>query len=245
MGKVHLIIDQAKNLSRLFVEEVVQSIEEAKRDGTKARIGLSGGSVAEVFLPELAKSPIEVERLEVFFCDERAVPSTDRDSNFRRANELWLSPAAIPQSQLFPMTFESSLADAAMRYEDELKKRAGAPLDLVLLGVGPDGHIASLFPRSASLTSEKWVEPVFDSPKPPSERLTMTIHLLAQSRRIVVAAFGASKAEAIKRALGEESELPLSVLLKRAPQSLLLLDSEAAGSLGENGANDSWLLIRQ
>jgi 6-phosphogluconolactonase len=91
--------------------------------------------------------------------------------------------------------------EAARRYEPLV---AAGPLDLVLLGMGPDGHTASLFPGNAALDATTYVAPVFGSPKPPPQRVTLTLRALREARRVIVLASGKDKAEAVRRALAGE-----------------------------------------
>ena len=124
--------------------------------------------------------------------------------------------------------------DAAARaYEAQLVERLGTPpaLDVALLGVGPDGHVCSLFPGHALLRETvRFVAPIEDSPKPPPRRLTLTLAALAAARLLVVGAFGAAKAAVVREAFDDEkSNLPLALALRQAPRSLVLLDPAAAG----------------
>jgi 6-phosphogluconolactonase len=133
------------------------------------------------------------------------------------------------------------LDQAARRATDELKSIAGDPphLDLAIVGVGDDGHVASIFPRrprtgtdvsidAHSARAEQPVIAVYDSPKPPPRRLTLTLSVLANASVVIVAAFGASKAEAISGALhGKDPSVPIAELLRRASSSLVLLDRDA------------------
>ena len=227
--RVKVVVDTVDELSRRFTELLQSTVQNAVQ--RRARLALAGGSVAERFLPRLSVVSGLSEHLEIFWCDERAVPLSDPLSNFRLARELWFEPAHFPPDQLFPLRPADDLEQAAVHYEQLLRSAADPPLDLVLLGVGPDGHIASLFPGDATLSSERWVEPVYGAPKPPPHRLTMTLTLLAQAPRVVVAAFGRSKAEVIAQALLPHSELPLALLLRRARHTELYLDHEAASAL--------------
>jgi 6-phosphogluconolactonase len=126
----------------------------------------------------------------------------------------------------------AALDRAARDYERTMSHRLGAPpaLDLALLGVGPDGHVCSLFPGHPLLGEERrFVAPVFDSPKPPPWRLTLTLPALAAARLVVVAAFGAAKAPVMREALRDPaSRLPVALVLRRAQAALVLLDPAAA-----------------
>jgi 6-phosphogluconolactonase len=129
------------------------------------------------------------------------------------------------------------LAAAAAAYADELEQLLGSPprLDLALLGVGPDGHVCSLFPGHPLLREDRrWAAALDDAPKPPPGRLTLTLPTLAAARLVVVVALGAAKAPAVREALERPgSPLPLSLVAARARRVLFLLDGTAAGTGGE------------
>jgi 6-phosphogluconolactonase len=219
----------------------------------KCIIALPGGSVASAFFPTLATLAVDWTRMEVFWIDERAVPPDHPDSNVGLASRLLLVPARVPPARIHRMHGElPDLDQAARRATDELKSIAGDPphVDLAIVGVGDDGHVASIFPSrlgaradsSADLPTEargakvgasgaKVDQPViavYDSPKPPARRLTLTLAVLANAGLVIVAAFGASKAEAMRGALDQSNAAtPVAELLRRAPSSLVLLDREA------------------
>jgi 6-phosphogluconolactonase len=123
------------------------------------------------------------------------------------------------------------LNGAATAYGDELVRILGKTprLDLVLLGVGPDGHVASLFPGHRALSEEnQFALPIVDAPKPPPRRLTLTLPILANAERVIVMALGSSKAAVMREALEQEnSQLPVSLVLRRASRPVVLLDEEA------------------
>jgi 6-phosphogluconolactonase len=128
------------------------------------------------------------------------------------------------------------LSAAAADYAGEIARVLGPAVqfDYVLLGVGPDGHVASLFPGAPALAEERQsVLAVMDSPKPPARRLTLTAPVLANAERLVVAAFGESKADALRHALvGPDAMSPLAVVLRRAHRPLVLADRPAATLIG-------------
>lgn len=219
-----------------LAERLARSIEEDARTAQTARgifsLALPGGSTASQLFPRLAGAAVDWARCEFFFVDERVVPAVHPQSNYGLAASLWLWPGGVPPERVHrPSTDDPDLDRAARRYAAELERVAGSPptLDLVLLGVGPDGHVASLFPGHPALDHDEPVVAITDSPKPPRERLTLSLGVLADARRVVVATFGPSKARAIAAALNDpESRLPVALVVRRAAHVLFLLDPAAA-----------------
>jgi 6-phosphogluconolactonase len=199
-------------------------------EGRDFSIAIPGGSAAEALLPALIPAPVDWNRVSVFWVDERMVPPGDAESNFRVAKELWLDRVPLPADRVHRMRGEAQqAAEAASEYARLLPAR----LDLVLLGVGADGHVASLFPGHRLLRAwDRDVAVLEDAPKPPSRRMTLTFRALTAARRVVVFAAGAAKSAAIADAVNnEDSELPLALAtMGEAPVSFLL-DPAAAGGL--------------
>ena len=193
-------------------------------------IAIPGGSAAEALLPALIPTPVDWKRVSVFWVDERMVPPGDAESNYRVAKELWLDRVPLPADRVHRMRGEAQeAAEAASEYARLLPAR----LDLVLLGVGDDGHVASLFPGHRLLRAwDRDVAVLDDAPKPPPRRMTLTFRALTAARRVVVFATGAAKSAAIADAVkNEDSELPLALAtMGEAPVSFLL-DPAAAGAL--------------
>jgi 6-phosphogluconolactonase len=193
-----------------------------------------GGSVAATILPHLVTADVAWPRVHFFWVDERAVPIAAAESNFGAA-QAWLSQLPVPGPVLHRMEADAmDVPAAAARYAETLGELAGRPprLDLVLLGAGPDGHVASLFPGRAGLRADSpWVIAVDDAPKPPARRVTLTLPVLAAAAEILVVAMGEGKAAAIAAALrGEATGQPLAMLLGAAPERVAFyLDPPAAG----------------
>lgn len=225
-----LIADTAELGERLAADLQAEGCRALEARG-KFLLALSGGSIAPIFFPRLALVPLDWSRTEFFWVDERAVPPTDPESNFRLARVAWLEPAGVPAPRVHRMPAEDrDLQRAAENYADELVRAAGMRprLDFALLGVGPDGHVASLFPgHPASSDNRRLVAVVEDSPKPPPRRLTLTLPVLASAERVVIVALGASKAEAIREALTPHSILPIASVVQRTRRPLLLVDRQA------------------
>jgi 6-phosphogluconolactonase len=195
---------------------------------------LPGGSVARMLFPPIATSDVDWLRTDIFWIDERAVPPDHADSNYAIASRLLLGPARVPDARVHRLHGElPDLAQAARRDADELKAIAGDPprLDLALVGIGEDGHVASIFPgrRGGAAHAGDAVMPVYDAPKPPARRLTVTMPVLTHAGCVLVAAFGPSKAGAVRDAMtGSGTPTPLADLLRAETRVHLLLDREAA-----------------
>ncbi|WVZ91801.1 hypothetical protein U9M48_037927 [Paspalum notatum var. saurae] len=180
---------------------------------------LSGGSLVKA-LRKLAEPPyleaVDWSKWHVFWVDERVVPKDHADSNYKLASDEFLSKVPIPASQVYAINDALSAEGAAEDYEARLKQlvKNGAiemspvtefpKFDLMLLGMGPDGHVASLFPGHPVVNeNHKWVTFVKDSPKPPPERITFTFPVINSSAYIVLVVIGAGKAGAVHKALSE------------------------------------------
>ena len=223
-----IIVDKPDDLPETLARRVENLAAGAFSERGRFAIALPGGSVATAFLPRLARARVDWPRADFFWGDERAVPPDHPDSNYGLSWSLWLRDAALPPARIHRMPAdEHDLAAAARAYESLLP----AALDVALLGVGPDGHVCSLFPGHPLLQEEtRLVAPITDSPKPPPQRLTLTLPALAAAHLLVVAAFGAAKAAVMREALEDPaSQLPVALALRRATLALVLLDPPAAG----------------
>lgn len=194
-------------------------------------LALPGGSVATTCFPRLATADVDWSGTHFFWGDERAVPPSHADSNFRAAEESWLAAIAERRPHVHRMEAERADLEAARDdYERTLRAVAPGGLDLALLGVGPDGHVCSLFAGHPLLDERaRWVAAITDSPKPPPVRLTLTLPALRAARTVVVVALGAGKAEMIAAAVEDPtSALPVAMVLRGAKDARLLLDPPAA-----------------
>jgi len=226
---VETLVNTPLELARVFADRLAG----LARGAARVALALPGGSVAETFFPVLSAAAVDWQAFDLFWCDERAVPPNHLDSNFRLAADLLLGRASIDPSRVHRMKADrGDLDSAAAEYEEELIAVLGTPprMDVALLGVGPDGHVCSLFPDHRALNERaRYVAAIADAPKPPARRLTLTLPTLADSI-VVVAAFGASKAAAIREALeNPESRLPVTLAVRGARAALFLLDPDAAG----------------
>lgn len=203
-------------------------------------LAIPGGSVLTLLAQGLREMEIDAAHWHVCWTDERAVPSDDDDSNFREAGEHFLPLLHLPPNQLHPMQGGLGPDAAAHHYQKELQQLFNPPpgewprFDLILLGVGEDGHVASLFPESPTLhEAQRWVVAVRHAPKPPSERISLTLPVLNQARQVIVAAAGAGKANIVAQVFATRGSptLPAQHLHPRNGDLRWMLDRAAAAGL--------------
>ena len=228
-----VIVDDRARLVKTFVELVEAAAGEAVQARDRFALAVTGGGDAQVFLPPLAGTNVDWSRTQVFWGDERAVPPDHDDSNYGQVKASWLDRISVPPDRVHRMPGERRDLDAAARdYEAAMRDALGPEpvLDLVWLGVGPDGHVCSLFPGHPLLDeSVQWVRAIADSPKPPPRRITLTMPVLTQARLTVVTVEGERKAEAMRAAIDDPSSpLPIARVLRETPRSVVLLDPPAA-----------------
>lgn len=199
-------------------EDAAADIAQALRDGARSLV-LAGGTTPKRCYELLAEVDIEWGRVSVLFGDERCVPPLDPESNYRMAKEALLdrvSPASV-----YRIPAELGPDVGADLYAEVVE--FVAPFDLVVLGVGEDGHTASLFPGHPALKADGLTVGIHDAPKPPPARVSLTLEVLRDARRVVILATGAGKADAVARA--KRGEVPSGMI----PRARWLIDRAAAG----------------
>jgi 6-phosphogluconolactonase len=194
-------------------------------------LAASGGSTPRRTFELLAGEDVPWPRVHLFQVDERVAPAGDPDRNLVGLEETLLARAPIPRAQVHPMPVEEvDLAAAAARYEETLRAVAGPrlALDLVQLGLGADGHTASLFPGDATL--DTGADVAVAGPHQGRRRMTLTLPALERAQRILWIVTGAAKAEALGRLRRGDRSIPAA----RVPgdRALLLADAAAAGARG-------------
>ncbi len=213
-------------------ERIVHGLQQAVTARGHASIALSGGNTPLGAYSLLADAPFSEQmpwpRIDWYWSDERCVPPESPESNFNGAWRTLLANAPIPAERIHRIVGETpNPDDAAKAYATALPPA----LDLLLLGIGEDGHIASLFPGSPALEEqESRVLAIFDSPKPPPCRLTITPPVIAAAREIITLAVGAAKAPAVARALAGVWN-PREVPAQLVRQGMWIIDREAAAQL--------------
>ena len=230
----------------------------AQRPGERFSLALSGGSTPQRFYRLLTTSPwrgrIDWSRLHVFLADERFLPLDHPDSNFRMIRETLIEPLnaadsstlpvdgagqgggdRLPAANIHPMPTDGTVEDCAVRYEAELRAYFGETsprFDLIVLGMGPDGHTASLFPGHTH-PQGPWVLPVHNSPKPPPTRLSLSLELINQARHVWFLVTGQDKAGALS-SLHDPSApvLPAGTVQLEEGELIWWVDDAACGYIG-------------
>lgn len=236
-GTIEVLAD-AEAVCRRAAEGFVRSAEAAVGARGRFAVALSGGHTPRRLYALLAdpagpyRAGIAWDRTHVFWGDERCVPPDSADSNYRMAYEALLAHVPVPAAQIHRMPVEQP--DGAGAYARTLRAFFGAQpprFDLVLLGLGPEGHTASLFPGSPALTeATRWVVPV-EVEQAVRHRITLTPPVLNAAGQVTFLACGAEKAEALRGVLGAErrpSHWPAQIVQPADGALLWLLDREAA-----------------
>jgi 6-phosphogluconolactonase len=210
-------------------KRVAELLVESSRRGEE--IALTGGRTPGRAYELAAELEPDWSRAGVWWGDERCVPLDDRRSNFGLARRTLFDKLEAQPGRLHRIRGEDDPAVAAASYERELR---GTNLDLLLLGLGPDGHVASLFPNAPGLSeTERLVIPAEPKLEPFVERVTLTPPALRAARRIVFLVTGEEKAEAVAGALAEPPApaVPGSLIRAESGETLAVLDQQAASRL--------------
>ena len=240
------IFPDPNSLSRGAADEFLRAARAAIAERGRFTVSLAGGSTPKAIHVLLAAdqtsgaNPLAWDRVQVFFGDERPVPPEDPESNFRMAHESLLAKIPILPGNIHRIRAELDAGQAAKAYQDEMISVFGVRsgeiprFDLILLGMGPDGHTASLFPGSAALTERtamvcaNWVE------KFKGHRITFTYSVLNAAAEVLFVAGGADKAAMLRNVLiGDPSgqTYPAQGVRPGSGRLLWMVDEAAAGAL--------------
>lgn len=236
-------------LAAAIAARLVTAVVDAVATRGRADVVLTGGSLGIALLAALRDSPahrtVDWTRVHLWFGDERYLPDGDGDRNETQAREALLDHLPLPEGNVHAMPAPGGATDdvdaAAEQYARELAVHAPQdadpavpPFDVLLLGVGPDGHVASLFPGLPGVgVTDRTVVGVTGSPKPPPLRVSLTLPAIGAAREVWFVAAGADKAEAVSRALADDAvadEVPASAPRGREA-TLWLLDEAVAARL--------------
>lgn len=226
---------------------LVSRLAEAQDQGRVPSVALTGGRVAarvHEALVAASRDRVDWSRVDIWWGDERYVPRDSPDRNAAQAASLLgqvaVDPARVhvmPASDRAPADGTDGLAEAAAAYGAELRAHGSGRFDVVMLGVGPDGHVASLFPGFPQLdVVDDMAVPVTGSPKPPPERISLTLPALSRTSAVWFVVSGEEKAEAVARALATGADRPdvheiPAVGVTGQDETLWLVDEDAASRL--------------
>lgn len=240
------VLADANSIAQTAAAEFLEAARDAVREKDSFTVALAGGSTPKALYELLATNPllqakVPWSKIQFFFGDERHVPPDNAESNYRMANEAMLGKAPVDPKQVHRIKAEKrNPTQAAEEYEQEL--RASFKLqpdqlprfDLVLLGMGPEGHTASLFPGTKALKEERrlvvsnWVGKLY------TDRITLTPPVLNNAARVIFMVHGEEKAPALKAVLEgpyEPEQLPAQMIKPKGGKVLWLVDPAAAGML--------------
>lgn len=203
-----LVFDDIDSLSSAAARRIAELAAEAIVTRGVFRVALAGGETPRRCYEQLRSLPLDWARVQVFFGDERCMPVGDPQRNDSMARETLLDNVAIPAANVHGIPAELGAADAAKNYAATL---GSEPLDLALLGMGEDGHTASLFPGNPATASRNAVVPVFGAPKPPPERVSLGMTTLNAARHKLLLVAGAGKRAALER-IEQGEPLPAAIV---------------------------------
>ncbi|MCL7453395.1 MAG: 6-phosphogluconolactonase [Anaerolineae bacterium] len=240
-----IVVPDAEALARSGAQRFVRSAQQAIGSRGRFTAALSGGSTPRALYRLLSEEPFRSElpweQVHLFWGDERCVPAGDPGSNYRMAEETLISRVPIPPGNVHRVRGELPPEQAARAYARDLEEFFCGPrtrFDLVLLGLGSDGHTASLFPESPVLeeTTRLAATVEADYEDRPACRITLTLPAINTSRQILFLVSGDSKAEIVRQVLSEPGgPLPAQQVRPTAGQLTWLIDEAAANRLEEDG----------
>jgi 6-phosphogluconolactonase len=233
----------AEALAEAVAVRLTEQLAAVQAQGRVPSVALTGGTIADRVhraLVEVSADRLDWSLVDVWWGDERFVPASSGDRNARQAREALLDHVPVSPERVHELPASdgpAGLEEAARWYGEQLRRHPGDRFDVVMLGVGPDGHVASLFPRFPQLLVDDAIAVgVSGSPKPPPQRLSLTFPALNRSREVWFVASGTEKAEAVARATatGDRAADPYEVPaagVHGQERTLWFLDEQAASGL--------------
>jgi 6-phosphogluconolactonase len=243
-----IVVRDHDTLAASVAARLITSLVDAQDGGGEVHLGLTGGRIGTSTLVELGRSQardaVDWSRVHVWWSDERFLPLGDDERNDTGAYAALLEHVPVPADHVHPMPapggpWGDDVDAAAAAYAEELaaaarpEDRGEVPtFDILLLGVGPDGHVASLFPEHPALHDDRTVCGVRGSPKPPPTRITFTMPTINRAREVWLVASGAEKATAMMMALSGAGAMQVPASAARGTRrTLAMLDRDAASEL--------------
>lgn len=242
--KMIKVFPDPEALSRFAAELFVKSAHEAVKDHGRFAVALSGGNTPrrmyELLAGESQGNQVPWQKTHLFWGDERCVPLTSPDSNAGEAMRLWLNNAPIPESNVHPVDGSLKPGEAAQKYNREVGTYfGGSPVvfDLILLGLGENGHTASLFPETPVLDERSRIACEVYVAEQDMYRVTLTAPVINNARTVIFLVFGGKKADIVHEVLEGENDpqrIPAQLIRPIKGQLLWLLDESAASRIKES-----------
>lgn len=237
-----LLHKDAEALTHAVAARLVTKLVDAQSNGRVASVALTGGRIAAAIYRTIAGSParsaVDWSRAELWWSDERFLPPGDPERNETQAREALLDLVPLDPARVHPMPADTGQGaeQGAADYAEELAKAGTAGFDVVILGVGPDGHVASLFPEQPALHErDRTAVAVHGAPKPPPTRISLTMPVLSRTAEVWFVVSGADKASAVRLALSGAGEMQIPAAgPKGRSRTLWLVDDEAGSQLPKN-----------
>jgi len=227
-----------KTTIQFSVEHFIALANEAIKAHEAFFVALSGGStpkaIYEVLADEKNQDRLDWTRVILFWSDERAVGPNHPDSNYKMAMEAGFDKLPIPKNKIFRMVAEQEIEKSALAYEQLIEKTMPQGFDLVMLGLGEDGHTASLFPKTHGLHAQERLVVANYIPSMNTWRMTLTYHCINHARNTVIYVLGPGKANILKRALSTEYEpdtIPVQRVGTATNRALYICDNDAAAHI--------------
>ena len=244
IGKLEIVADESE-LARAAADRFVAEARSAIADRGRFVVALAGGSTPKVMFDLLSATPrreqVAWENVRFYFGDERCVPPDDPSSNFGMANRTMLSKLALRPEQIHRMRGEDEPAQAALEYERELRaffhiEQPGdfPRFNLLLLGLGENAHVASLFPRHPALHEETRLAVAVVVEAAPSRRISLTMPVINSAERVMFLVSGENKAAAVKNILrgpADPEQYPAQLVNPHSGKIVWLMDKAAASAL--------------
>ncbi len=237
----HIVVSASKEeAAQRCSEHVLSSLAEAVSTRGRAMLAISGGSTPKLLFAEMAKAKFDWSNVHIFWVDERCVPPTDSQSNYKLANETLLTPVGIPEGNIHRVYGELQPEQAASRYIEEIKHalalqdEALPVFDMIHRGIGSDAHTASLFPGEPLIADRHGIAAAVWVEKMKSHRVTLLPGVLIAARATVIQAAGEEKAEPIHNVLegpADPYRFPCQIATRDSGNAAWFLDTAAASKL--------------
>lgn len=216
------IFATADQVAEAACEQILNMAKEAISERGCFKLVLAGGTTPEKVYRLLSKAQTDWSKWRIYYGDERCLPSDHADRNSMMATKALLAQVPIPAEQIFTIPAELGPEAGALQYRQAVSD--ALPFDVVLLGMGEDGHTASLFPGHVHKQDEL-THAVYNSPKPPPERVSISAKALSDTRQLIFLITGKSKQEPVKQ-WREGADLPVAAIEPNNPVDIYI-DSEA------------------